>query len=314
MAKKSRLLTHRYQLLQYTCLSCFRVTCSVESRLPLSRIPRVWLLPTWRICSAISSAYAPFRAYSIRCPGISDSASSVNAAAAVTSTLLRSLLRLSRRQPASCLSPSSPHVAEGIPVSYRGREILAFVRRTLIDRQPIGYRRAFLDDYVPNKLAYLPPVVTSHLHELGRTPAEARPAGTYPRDVFDRLLIDLSSSSSSLESYTYSLLDTTELIERDTAAPGKDAEETQMILNHKEAIELLVQSAVDFDVNRFTITNLQALLADNLLEDHARRWAPIRLPVAARPSRDRSCCSAVSRRALRDPRGSRPQDPDVVAS
>ncbi len=162
---------------------------------------------------------------------------------------------------------SAPHVDEGIPVSESGREILAFVRRPLIDRQPIGYRREFLEAYVPNKLAYLPPVVTSHLHELGRTPAGERPAGTYARDVFDRLLIDLSWSSSRLEGNTYSLLDTTELIERGTAAPGKDAKETQMILNHQEAIELLVESAEDVDVNRYTITNLHALLADNLLED-----------------------------------------------
>jgi Fic family protein len=40
-----------------------------------------------------------------------------------------------------------------------------------------------------------------------------------------------------------------------------------MILNHKAAIELLVESADEIGVNRYTITNLHALLADNLLED-----------------------------------------------
>jgi Fic family protein len=45
----------------------------------------------------------------------------------------------------------------------------------------------------------------------------------------NRLLIDLSWSSSRLEGNTYSLLDTKELIEHGTAAPGKDAKETQMI-------------------------------------------------------------------------------------
>jgi Fic/DOC family len=40
-----------------------------------------------------------------------------------------------------------------------------------------------------------------------------------------------------------------------------------MILNHKAAIELLVDSAEEIGVNRFTITNLHALLADNLLDD-----------------------------------------------
>src|SRR5690606_27436449 len=80
-------------------------------------------------------------------------------------------------------------------------------------------------------------------------------------------LIDLSWSSSRLEGNTYSMLDTRELIERGTVAAGKDAKETQMILNHKAAIELLVDSADEVGVNRFTITNLHSLLADNLHDD-----------------------------------------------
>ena len=40
-----------------------------------------------------------------------------------------------------------------------------------------------------------------------------------------------------------------------------------MILNHKDAIEFLVESAVDIGFNRYTILNLHALLANNLLPD-----------------------------------------------
>jgi Fic family protein len=40
-----------------------------------------------------------------------------------------------------------------------------------------------------------------------------------------------------------------------------------MILNHKAAIELLVESADEVGVNRYTVTNLHSLLADNLLDD-----------------------------------------------
>jgi Fic family protein len=63
------------------------------------------------------------------------------------------------------------------------------------------------------------------------------------------------------------LLDTQELIRAGSPAPGKDPKETQMILNHKAAIELLVGSAEEIGVNRFTLLNLHALLADNLLDD-----------------------------------------------
>jgi len=161
----------------------------------------------------------------------------------------------------------APAVQVGIPISAQGEAIQAFVRRPLVDRPPVTYQRGFLDRYIPNATSYLPETLRNHLHELGRTPDEQRPAGTYARDLLNRLLIDLSWASSRLEGNTYSLLDTQELIERGTAAPGKDAKETQMILNHKAAIELLVDSAEEIGVNRHTITNLHALLSDNLLHE-----------------------------------------------
>ena len=85
--------------------------------------------------------------------------------------------------------------------------------------------------------------------------------------MFDRLLIDLSWNSSRLEGNTYSLLETQLLFEFGESAEGKAAEEAQMILNHKAAIEMLVDQAGDVGFNRFTICNLHALLSDNLLPD-----------------------------------------------
>jgi hypothetical protein len=58
--------------------------------------------------------------------------------------------------------------------------------------------------------------------------------------MLNRLLIDLSWASSQLEGNPYSRLDTERLIEFGQAAEGKGALETQMILNHKQAIEYLV--------------------------------------------------------------------------
>jgi Fic/DOC family len=158
---------------------------------------------------------------------------------------------------------------DGVPLSTAARELRAMVKRPMADRAPIGYQREFLDDYTPGVTQYLMESLRRHLRELGRTPDDQRPAGTYARDILNRLLIDLSWSSSRLEGNTYSLLDTKELIEHGNAAPGKDAKETQMILNHKAAIELLVDSAEEIGVNRYTITNLHALLADNLLDQPA---------------------------------------------
>ncbi len=171
-------------------------------------------------------------------------------------------------------------VEDTVPISTVGQEIRALVRRPIADRPPIGYQRTFLDQYQPNVTQYLTETLRLHLHELGRTPESERPAGTYARDILNRLLVDLSWSSSRLEGNTYSLLDTQALIERGAAAPGKDAKETQMILNHKAAIELLVDSAREIGVNRYTITNLHALLADNLLDDQAYTGRLRETPIA----------------------------------
>jgi hypothetical protein len=60
-------------------------------------------------------------------------------------------------------------------------------------------------------------------------------------------------------------LDTVELIEHGRSAQGKDLLETQMILNHKSAIELLIDNADTVSFNRFTLLNLHSALAENLL-------------------------------------------------
>jgi len=61
--------------------------------------------------------------------------------------------------------------------------------------------------------------------------------------VVHRLLIDLSWNSSRLEGNTYSLLETEQLLAFGRSAEGKDLREAQMILNHKAAIELLMESS-----------------------------------------------------------------------
>jgi Fic family protein len=72
-----------------------------------------------------------------------------------------------------------------------------------------------------------------------------------------------------LEGNTYSLLDTERLISLGETADNKSAMEAQMILNHKDAIEFIVQSAEEIDLNRYTVLNLHGLLSNNLLPDPA---------------------------------------------
>jgi len=154
-----------------------------------------------------------------------------------------------------------------VPVSQEGAVLRDQVRFPLMLRRPVGYQRDFLEAYQPGTTFYLPEPLLRQLHEMGRTPANERPAGTYARDILGRLLVDLSWASSKLEGNTYSRLDTQNLIELGQVAKGKDAIETQMILNHKAAIEMLIEDADEVDFDAFTFKNLHAVLSQDLMRD-----------------------------------------------
>lgn len=156
-----------------------------------------------------------------------------------------------------------------IHLSRAAQQTLKLVTLPLTHRKPVGYVFSFLDGYRPNVSAYLSPALRKKLAALGRTTGEALPAGTHLRKVMDRLLIDLSWNSSRLEGNTYSLLETQRLLEAGEAAVGRAAHETQMILNHKAAIELLAEHAGEIGFNRYTLCNLHALLSENLLPEAA---------------------------------------------
>ncbi len=165
-------------------------------------------------------------------------------------------------------SPTASARAQVLPpFSEAGTEIQEYVCRPPEARKPVGYTRAFLDSYRPNDTFYLSQAERAHLQEFGRPNIANQTAGTYAKQILNRLLIDLSWNSSRLEGNTYSLLDTARLIDLGKEAEGKERSEAQMILNHKDAIEFLVDAAEEIGFNRYTILNLHALLAGNLLAD-----------------------------------------------
>lgn len=156
-----------------------------------------------------------------------------------------------------------------IPLSADSRDILAYIDQPVEVRKPVGYQREFLEAYHPNKTWYLSASLRRQLHGIGRTPQTQAPAGTYSRAILNRLLIDLSWASSHLEGNTYSRLDTRELIEHGKAARGKASIETLMILNHKTAIEFMVENTETTGFNRYTLMNLHGMLSNGLMPNPA---------------------------------------------
>ncbi len=154
-----------------------------------------------------------------------------------------------------------------IPLSTASEKLLRYLSKSIQGRTPVGYNQDFLKSYEPNRTEYLSAAQRAELLTVGRVENAVHPAETYARNILNRLLIDLSWNSSRLEGNTYSLLETKRLIELGENAQGKDASETQMILNHKGAIEYIIDSAAETEITSHGICSIHALLSENLLGD-----------------------------------------------
>ena len=168
------------------------------------------------------------------------------------------------------------------PISFseEAKAIQAKIKRPVAERgSRVGYNRKFLHQYEPNKTFYLSEENRKYLRVIGKVPDGERPAGSYAREVLNRLLIDLSWNSSRLVGNTYSLLETERLLELGEEADEKSHFEALMIINHKSAIEFLVESIGNIGFNRRTILTLHAHLSRGLLQDLASSGALRKLPV-----------------------------------
>ena len=179
-----------------------------------------------------------------------------------------------------CRSTAYAYGDVQIQLSNESQVIRNYVNQTLGKRKYVTYNRQFLYAYQPNKTNYLTPSILTHLKTIGSHPYANKIAGTYARKILNHLLIDLSWNSSRLEGNTYSLLETERLLEFDETPANKSTTDTQMLLNHKAAIEFLVNSAEALTFKPAIILNLHALLSDNLLSNAAACGRLRNIPVA----------------------------------
>lgn len=156
--------------------------------------------------------------------------------------------------------------------------VRSHLRTPYNQRRAVLYSKELIDRYIPNKSFYLDEADRRRLHTAGR-PSPVPEAGTYARRIQERLLVDLSWASSRMEGNTYSILETERLIRFGQEASGKDRKEVIMILNHKEAIEYLVENLDEISIGRSDIFNIHALLSDGLLADPGMAGRLRRMPV-----------------------------------
>ena len=110
-----------------------------------------------------------------------------------------------------------------------------------------------------NKLTSLQNIFTQNLSELSEF--------QYKKEL-ERLAIDLSWKSSQIEGNTYSLLETEKLLKEKETAAGKTKEEAIMLLNHKDAIDFVIENPdYLYPLNVSKIEDIHSILTKELAVD-----------------------------------------------
>jgi hypothetical protein len=142
-----------------------------------------------------------------------------------------------------------------------------YIELPFFDRKPVSYNPGFLGSYIPNISSFL----GNYRETLDKMISGIEPMATLDymknRRAIENLLIDLSYTSSKMEWNTYSYLDTEVLIKYNEEAEGKAKWETQMILNHKSAIEYIINGKNHFHLTKGEFCELHTLLARWLIHD-----------------------------------------------
>ncbi len=147
----------------------------------------------------------------------------------------------------------------------KAESLLKDLHRPIGSRMPVSYHAPLLMDYRPNESSLLPSDLSEALWKESRL-SDTLPAGTYARKVLEQLLIDLSWSSSALEGNSYSLL-ATEALFKNIGADGVLDADALMLLNHKAAIEFMVDAVPEYGLSSATIRNIHTLLMQDMMPE-----------------------------------------------
>ncbi|WP_244786004.1 Fic family protein [Cupriavidus pauculus] len=126
-----------------------------------------------------------------------------------------------------------------------------------------SYHREFVDHYIPNESWLMQPDLAEELCRQGRR-REAQPAGAQAHDGCAPSLVDLAWNSSRLEGSRYSLHAAEELLNGGSIRCDVD---TVMLLNHKAAVDFLVDCVPREGFTTLVVRNLHALLMQDLGPD-----------------------------------------------
>lgn len=147
----------------------------------------------------------------------------------------------------------------------------AKINAPLSKRPIVAYDELWLREYIPNETYYLSKADRDKM--ASRCPIGSAPITDMDKHDLSLFLCGLPYASSRMEGNSYDFLATVDLIERNLELKSAGKSETQMVLNHHQAIRFLVENInypkqeSDVSISGRDIRTLHALLSDNLLKD-----------------------------------------------
>ncbi|MCP4460106.1 MAG: Fic family protein [Cytophagales bacterium] len=107
----------------------------------------------------------------------------------------------------------------------------------------------------------------NQLHSEYKDNIKSLSKSQYDKEL-ERLAIDLSWKSSQIEGNTYSLLETERLLKEQETADGKKKDEATMLLNHKKALDFIIEDPSYLDpISTARIEDIHSLLIKDLEVD-----------------------------------------------
>ena len=168
-----------------------------------------------------------------------------------------------------------------IPLGLDSMDIDEYVNSPLTLRNPARYSSEFLNAYKPNITRYLPHSTTDRLAQIGEMRTGQIGMSAELKRLIERLSIDVSFGSSKLEGIASTYLDTESLILRgEESLSIEDRSEVAMILNHKSAIQLVLENREDVTpvvpvaLNLPTVRQIHSLLMRGIHPDEQEIGKP----------------------------------------
>ena len=135
-------------------------------------------------------------------------------------------------------------------------------------RPPVPFDPFRIEAYIPNKTQWLPKQIRDQMAHAAEGMRGKLDANTYSQQIAERFMIDFSWASSHLEGNSCDILNAELLLKYGALAGDRDHSEVIMLLNHKRAINHMLEKIKPGIPNCGETRRLHVLMMNELMDPY----------------------------------------------